>query len=184
MSAVTTSGALDYDSGPPVEREHFATWLFLASEAMFFAGLLATYFVLESSVPSFVGAAGRLPVGGAAGATALLLASSWTASRALRGPSGRGWIAATLVLGLVFLALQAREWNALVESGMRPSSDLFASCFYVITGAHGAHVLGGLAWFAWLALVPSRVGLRAATLYWHFVDVVWIVLYTVLYLAG
>lgn len=184
MSTAATSGALDYDSGPPVERELFATWLFLAAEAMFFAGLLATYFVLESSAAGWPGAAGRLHVGASAGATALLVASSWTASRALRGERSRGWIAATLVLGLVFLALQAREWSELVANGMRPSSDLFASSFYVITGAHGLHVLGGLAWFAWLALAQSRVGLRAATLYWHFVDVVWIVLYAVLYLAG
>lgn len=194
---------VDYDSGPAIERGLFAAWVFVASEAMFFAGLFSAYVLLRGASPAWDAHHASLSRGAALAGTVLLLASSWTMSRAVRGASSGtshragAWIAATLALGVTFLTLQGFEYGALLGDGLRPSTDLPWSCFYVLTGIHGLHVLGGIAWIAWAAwtsraaLDARRAGsasarvtaLEAASVYWHFVDVVWIALCATLYFA-
>ena len=173
--------------------------LFLSSEVMFFGGLFATYF---SARASFAGAWGPppgapeleilpvpLPI------TLILLTSSLTmhwAVRAIgRGDSGRLrlWLVVTLGLGLVFLAGQVYDYTTL---GFGISDGVYGTVFYTLTGFHGAHVFGGV---VGLSILTARAGqgqfsarnhvaVEAVSYYWHFVDAVWVALFTTLYLLG
>ena len=102
----------------------------------------------------------------------------------------RSWLVATIALGAVFLAGQGSEYARLLASGIGPGRELFGTTFFTLTGLHGVHVLGGLvALFALLAAhIRRRSGLRpvafeAVGLYWHFVDAVWVVVFSVVYLG-
>ena len=173
--------------------------LFISSEVMFFGGLFATYF---SAKASFAGAWGPpagapeleilpvpLPI------TLILISSSLTmhwAVRAIgRGDSGRLrlWLVVTLGLGLLFLAGQVYDYTTL---GFGISDGVYGTVFYTLTGFHGAHVFGGV---VGLSILTARAGqgqfsarnhvaVEAVSYYWHFVDVVWVALFTTLYLLG
>ena len=129
--------AADHESGPPVESARFGLWLFLGSEALLFAGLIGSYLFLRTgsrAFPSPGEALDRLFVGCN---TLLLVASSITASRSVKsGAQGARarWLAATLLLGGVFLALQLREYGGLWAQGILPRTNLYWSCFLVLTG--------------------------------------------------
>ena len=167
--------------------------LFIASEIMFFGGLFAAYFSLRSSHSVWPPEGSPVPsVGPAAAATLCLVASSVTqhlaASAGARGERDRArtWLAVTLGLGFVFLAAQAWEWWQLSSEGLGIASSAFGTTFFTLTGAHGLHVIGGLGLLATVRLRLGRDGdgpLEAATYYWHFVDVVWLVVFSALYLA-
>lgn len=131
-------------------------------------------------------------------ATALLLVSSGTIHHALRGvrhgdPRAlRRGLVATLLLGLAFLAVQLHGWWALVQLDMPVSKNLYAFTFYLLTALHGAHVIGGLAplglvsqrAFAGRYAPDAHMGVTLVTMYWHFLDAVWVVIFTVLVLVG
>ena len=142
----------DYDSGPPVERGKFAIWLFLATEVMFFTGLIGAYVVLRSGASSWPNPADRLAVGITAINTFVLIASSWLMVRALfaakRGDRGGllRWLAATIVVGSLFVGIQVYEYFELVKHGSLPEVDIFWSTFYLMTGLHGSHVVAGVIW--------------------------------------
>jgi len=174
----------------------FAIWLFLASEVMFFAGLIGAYIVLRGGAPEWPVVSNILNVPLVAGNTFILIVSSVTMVRALAAiedgdPKGmRRMLLATAGLGIVFLSIQAFEWSALINEGTTVSTDLFGSVFFTLTGFHGLHVLGGvLALFYTIAKAfrgdftqASYGGVELMGLYWHFVDVVWIFLFTIVYL--
>ena len=130
----------------------------------------------------------RLALTPAAIMTFALLASSLTmtlAARAMGLGARRAWLAATLALGLAFVGGGALEYAHLVAAvpGMGLSSDLFASTFYALTGYHGLHVLAGIVGVAFM--LRSRVSRNAVgvmALYWHFVDLAWMPIFTFLYL--
>jgi cytochrome c oxidase subunit 3 len=173
--------------------------LFISSEVMFFGGLFATYF---SARASFAGTWGPpsgapeleilpvpLPI------TLILLTSSltmhWAVRAIARGDSGRLrlWLVVTLGLGLVFLAGQVYDYTTL---GFGISDGVYGTVFYTLTGFHGAHVFGGV---VGLSILTARAGqgqfsarnhvaVEAVSYYWHFVDVVWVALFTTLYLLG
>jgi len=184
MAEVRALHAADHESGPPVESARFGLWLFLGSEALLFAGLIGSYLFLRTgsrAFPSPGEALDRLFVGFN---TLLLVASSITATRAVKaGPQGTRlrWLGATLLLGGVFLALQLREYAGLWAQGILPRTNLYWSCFFVLTGVHGLHVLAGLVALGWTGS-RSKLSLELASLYWHFVDGVWILLFALLYL--
>ena len=104
--------------------------------------------------------------------------------------STRRWLMTTMVLGLVFLGGQVYEFRAFVEEGLGLTTNLFASTFYVMVGFHGAHVSVGVLWLGalWCLAARGRLGRHQALLvdiaglYWHFVDVVWIAIFTLVYL--
>jgi heme/copper-type cytochrome/quinol oxidase subunit 3 len=163
-------------------------WIFLATDAMGFGGLLIAYAVLRVRADSWPDPRTRLALGPAAIMTFALLASSLTmalATAAERPAVRRRWLLATLLLGLGFLTGGAIEYAHLMNAtpGMGLASDLPASTFYALTGFHGAHVLAGVAALAWL--FARRAGARALAvmgLYWHFVDLAWMPIFTFLYL--
>ena len=180
-----TSNAAD-----AVARGSLGMWIFLAADALSFAALLIAYGVLRARAAAWPDALARLnlPLGG--GLTYILLASSTTmalavgAARSGRPSAAARWLAATIALGALFLAGQALEWRALVAHGIGVAFDQAAASYYVCTGWHGAHVIAGL-----VLLVARRRATRdadklaVAALFWHFVDAVWIVVFTSVYLA-
>lgn len=193
-------------------RQHqavsFGMWVFLASEVLLFSGLLAGYAIYRSLYSDGFLAAGRDTdiVYGTIN-TAILMTSSLTiavAGRAARGGLGRmAWwlLLATLALGLTFLTLKGFEYREDLQKHLYPGpafpiaqagAQLFFSYYWIMTGVHAVHVSGGLIAVVRLA-VASRRNCRwlsgsgseeATALYWHLVDVIWIVLYPLLYLAG
>ncbi len=186
----------DYDSGPPVERGKFAIWLFLATEVMFFSGLIGTYIVLRSAADDWPNPQDRLAVDITAFNTFVLITSSWLMVKALfAGKRGDRagivkWLAATILGGSLFVGIQVYEYFQLYFEGARPRSDIFWSTFYICTGFHGFHVVVGVIWLicAWISAlrgkytIDNHLGLELAGLYWHFVDLVWVLLFTIIYL--
>jgi heme/copper-type cytochrome/quinol oxidase subunit 3 len=174
----------------------FAWWLFLASEVMFFAGLIAAYIVLRAGSPSWPIVAEELNVPLVAGNTFILIVSSVTMVQAYAGiQSGnqaqlRNMLLATTALGLIFLGIQGYEWSSLLSEGTTAQNSLFGGSFYTLTGFHGLHVTGGVVGLILVTLKAVRGGYTQARhdgielmgLYWHFVDVVWIILFTIVYL--
>jgi len=184
MAETRAMHAAAHESGPPVESARFGLWLFLGSEALLFAGLIGSYLFLRTGSRAF-GSPGdsldRLFVGFN---TLLLVASSITATRAVKSGAQATrvrWLGATLLLGGVFLALQMREYAGLRAHDILPKTNLYWSCFFVLTGLHGLHVFAGLVALGWTAS-RSKLSFELASLYWHFVDVVWILLFGLLYL--
>ena len=186
----------DYDSGPPVDRGKFAIWLFLGTEIMFFTGLIGTYIVLRMGSASWPNPEMRLEVGLTAFNTFVLITSSWFMVMALQaiqqGDQARmkSWLLATILGGSFFLGVQVYEYIELVGHGALPNVDIFWSTFYAMTGFHGFHVFVGIVWLI-CAYVGALRGsftkenylrLELAGLYWHFVDLVWVLLFTIVYL--
>jgi heme/copper-type cytochrome/quinol oxidase subunit 3 len=104
--------------------------------------------------------------------------------------SSKLWLWATCLLGLAFLGFQAYEFTSFIHEGLSIRTNLFGSSFFTLTGFHGAHVTAGVLWLATLLAIDYKRGLGPqdallvdiAALYWHFVDVVWIVIFTLVYL--
>ncbi len=182
----------DHDTSPlPDDRHPIGQWamsLTIATEAALFAGLFFTWFYLKHHSAIWpVHTPPELLMPGIN--TVILLASSAVLHWGHRGGAQprRGVITLTMLLGLVFLALQVREYGRL---SFLPTTDAYGSSFYTITGIHGAHVLVGLLLLGYLVLTTGRTPRRAVTdrrwlsnvsLYWHFVDVIWLLVFGVLY---
>ena len=171
--------------------------LFITSEVMFFGGLFTAYFSLRAAEEIWPPDGSPVPGLLLPGLfTSILVASSVTQHRAtatVDPAAARRWLALTIAMGAVFLGGQAWEWNQLSGEGLSIASSSFGTSFFTLTGAHGLHVIGGLVMLAgaWVRLgrtgpapdPASRGLLHAVTYYWHFVDVVWLVVFTALYLV-
>lgn len=185
----------------PEERERAARVglvVFLAAEAMLFAGLVAAYLVLRLGAPGWPPPLQpRLPQALSAANTALLVASLWPLRRAraaLRRGDPRGvrrGLGAAGTLGAAFLGLQGVEWVRLLAFGLRASDGVYGGLFYLTVGAHGVHVLGAVGWLLGLRWAPSvttlsprgAVRVNLAGTYWTFVVALWPIIYVLLYLA-
>ena len=175
-------------------------WLFLACEVVLFASLFATYLALKNKGPAGMTFNTQdlfeLPL--AFIMTMLLLTSSLTSVYAMyhmKNHNFKGmqtWIFITVVLGLGFLGLEIYEFYHYVHLGFTYGQSAFSSSFYTLVGTHGFHVTLGLVWFILLLVRNSKRGLNLynapkyfiASLYWHFIDVVWVFIFTVVYLMG
>jgi heme/copper-type cytochrome/quinol oxidase subunit 3 len=171
-------------------------WVFLGSETLFFGSLISTYMVYknESVVGPFSHEILNIPLTSVS--TFVLLMSSLAMVLALdavqrgRRAGALVWIMATAALGSVFLGFQAFEFTEFYHEGLKLDTNLFGSSFFVLTGFHGAHVTIGVIWLlvlwleAWRGRLPASraLTLEIAGLYWHFVDIVWIVIFTLIYL--
>ena len=171
-------------------------WAFIGSECLFFATLISTYMVYKGR--SVVGPYPEeiLDIPLTSISTFVLLMSSLAMVLALDGVQ-RGskklsliWLGAVIVLGVGFLGFQVYEFNHFVHEGLTIGTNVFGSSFFVLTGFHGAHVTGGVIWLVTLWILAARGKLTSADslkveiagLYWHFVDIVWIVIFTLVYL--
>jgi cytochrome c oxidase subunit I len=183
-----------------LDKSAVAVWCFIASEAAFFLILIAAYvfFNLAGSIPLGPSSSSVLDVKKTAMFTACLFASSgtlWLSERSLHKDQTRpaaAWLIVTIALGAVFMVGQGNEYFGLYERGVGVATNLFATTFFTLTGFHGLHVTAGLFVLAIvLGLVLSRDFrkrraslLRAVGLYWHFVDVVWLVVFSIVYLKA
>ena len=176
----------------------FGMTIFLASEAMLVAGLIAGYIVLRLSSPAWPPSADlpKLPVVLTGINTVFLITSSFTYHFAevavKKGKKGTAWLFLTVLLGSLFLCIQGYEWYHMHHEGLWfNTGGVYGSSFFVLTGFHGLHVLIGVLMIAWALIrqlggaytAQSHTYLILAGMYWHFVDVVWLFLYSVLYLV-
>ena len=176
----------------------FGMTIFLASEAMLFAGLIAGYIVLRLSSPAWPPSPDlpKLPVVLTGINTVFLITSSFTYHFAevavKKGKKGTAWLFLTVLLGSLFLCIQGYEWYHMHHEGLWfNTGGVYGSSFFVLTGFHGLHVLIGVLMIAWALIrqlggaytAQSHTYLILAGMYWHFVDVVWLFLYSVLYLV-
>jgi len=167
-------------------------WVFLASEVMFFTGLIGAYLVLRMGHPAWPGHEGHLSVPIGTVNTLILISSSVTIVLALAASErqslgrARWWLLATILLGSSFLVIKGVEYAAKFSHHILPSTNVFWSCYFALTGFHALHVLGGIVFNLWLlgrlGWPSQRQRLEYAGLYWHFVDIVWIFLFPLLYL--
>ncbi len=176
----------------------FGFWVFLLSDIIMFAAFFAAYGVLAGQTAG--GPAGRelFNITGTAVETGCLLVSSLTcglASVGLQARNGRwfyGAMAVTFVLGTAFIGLEVREFWSMVAKGDGPSHSAFLSAFFALVGLHGMHVSAGLLWLLTVVAQVWAKGYRADilrrvmcfSLFWHALDIVWVGLFTVVYLMG
>ena len=173
-------------------------WMYLMSDCLVFAVLFATYGVLGRSYAAGPSGADLFELPLVAVNTTLLLLSSITFGFAMIAmQSGKvrqllAWLAVTGLLGIGFLAFELREFTHLVLEGAGPQRSAFLSSFFVLVGTHGLHVTFGCIWLATLMLQVGRFGLTpdnqrrlmCLSMFWHFLDVVWIGVFTFVYLMG
>lgn len=176
-------------------------WVFLASEVMFFSGIIGGSLGIRASAGEWVAPGEVLNVPVTAINTFILIASSLTMAEALHAirlgdqPALVRRLLLTLLLGLTFISIQGYEYVQLFAEGLSPTSSpvgpaIYGSTFYIQTGFHGAHVTVGLIGLAYVARKAAKGGFTKENhetvelmgLYWHFVDVVWIFLFTIVYL--
>jgi len=191
-----------------LDNRKVAIWAFIGSECLFFASLIGTYLVYKgrSAVGPFPHSEWTSPTGEhfeqifeiplVTFGTAVLLFSSFFVVMALAGAQHGnrkmmiGWLGATIVAGLFFIGMQVYEFSHFMHKGLGYTTNLFGSSFYTLTGFHGAHVTVGVIWLTTVFILALRgkippekaLNLELAALYWHFVDVVWIVIFPVVYL--
>ncbi|GAA3963780.1 heme-copper oxidase subunit III [Gordonia caeni] len=171
------------------------TIVWLSSELMFFAGLFAMYFVARANSVEWPQPPAHLNLALAIPVTTILILSSVTCQLGVFAAEKgdvfglRRWYTLTLVMGTIFVAGQSYEYFQLVGEGVTLSSSSYGSTFYMATGFHGLHVIGGLIAFV-LLLIRTRLSkftpaqataAIVVSYYWHFVDVVWIALFVVIY---
>ena len=195
--------SMPHDTHGGISNPVLGMLLFITSEVMFFGGLFAAYFSLRANAaqwPPINPESGEpfqlaiLPFVGPA--TILLILSSVTCQMAvwgIRRDDRTAFIramAVTVVLGIVFLTMQLIDYSLLGSEGLTLSSGQYGTTYYTLTGFHGAHVTAGVLWLLTLLAIDYRRGLGPkdavnvdiAALYWHFVDVVWIAIFTLIYL--
>jgi cytochrome c oxidase subunit 3/cytochrome o ubiquinol oxidase subunit 3 len=190
-------GAADHpETTTGLSHTKLAMWLFLASECMLFGALISTYVLYRgrSDVGPFPNDVFDIPYTSVS--SFVLLASSVTMvlalSAAQQGDAGRMrlWLLTTALLGMTFVGGQVYEFTAFFNEELRLSTNLFSSTFYVLTGFHGVHVTVGilmllsLVGMSYVRRLPEDPAfpVEMVGLYWHFVDIVWIVIFTVVYL--
>ena len=194
----TTHAAHDPNLGNTgLDHRKMGMWIFLGSDCMFFGSLIGTYLAYKGKSLSGPTPYDVFNIPLTSYSAALLLASSLTMVLALAGlqqhriKAAAGWLLATAILGLHFVLNQVYEFASFaLHEGLTLSTSLFGSSFFVLTGFHGAHVTGGVLWLlilvslAWRGKLDARdyTKVEIAGLYWHFVDIVWIAIFTVIYL--
>lgn len=173
------------------------TWVFLASDTMFFGSLIGTYLAYRNR--SLVGPYPQdvfdIPL--TTVSTFVLLMSSFLMVLSLHSlrqndlPRFRLWTAGVAIFGSIFLGFQVYEFTHFAHAGLSIHQNLFGTTFFILTGTHGVHVTVGVIWLLSLLIssylrptsAKDAVYLEIAGLYWHFVDIVWIVIFTVVYLV-
>ena len=200
--------AMEMETATGLDSRKMAIWTFIGSECLFFATLISTYLVYRgrSLVGPFPHEEWTSPTGQhfepileiklVTIGTALLLFSSLFVVLALYGAQKGnrkmllGWLSATIMCGVFFICMQVYEFTHFVREGLKLSTNLFGASFFTLTGFHGTHVTIGVIWLTTMLVLAIRgklppeksLNLELAALYWHFVDVVWIVIFPVVYL--
>lgn len=195
----------DRDTSKPVEYSDsgealkiFGFWIFLATDLVLFACLFAVYLVLQTHTAGGPSARQLFDVPGFVAETFILLTSSFTGGLAtyemrrgnLRGVVG--WLVVTALLGMSFVGLEISEFVRYALEGATMQRSAFLSAFFTLVGTHGSHVTLGIIWMVSIISQLLKYGITPVTarkvfvvgLYWHFLDVVWVFIFTVVYLTG
>lgn len=185
-----------------VNREdevNFGFWVFLMSDAIIFGLMFATYATMVGATAGGPGPKRLFDIGSVAIQTGALLLSSFAygmASLALRYRVGRrmaiAWLVITLLLGFVFLGFEVHDFLTMFAAGGGPDRSGFASAFFGLVPLHGLHVTAGCIWMVVLIVQMLRygiddevtLGLQRLGLFWHFLDIVWIAIFSIVYLGG
>ncbi len=197
MQYITESPGSEHRTSTGLDNRKLLMWAFLGSDSMFFGPLIATHLIYRTQ--SLVGPTEDIfDITITTISTFVLLMSSLAMVLALagiqQGKMGqfRFWTAVTALFGMIFIGFQMFEFTEFALEGLTPRSSLFGSTLLVLTGFHGAHVTVGIIWL-WSLFFASFKGkvrqetsldVEIAGLYWHFVDIVWIVIFGVIYLVG
>jgi cytochrome o ubiquinol oxidase subunit 3 len=199
--AVPTELARGRGGGGPAPKRvvvAYGFWIFLLSDFILFAGLFAAYAVLSGNTAGGPTGAELFNLRNVFIETMCLLFSSYTcglgALSAERRQPGRFLVfaALTVVLGAAFLAIESTEFAGMVSKGAGPSRSAFLSSFFTLVGTHGVHVTGGLLWLIYMVAQVAAKGLRPHvlrrllcwSLFWHALDIVWVGVFTLVYLMG
>ncbi|GIP31754.1 cytochrome o ubiquinol oxidase subunit III [Paenibacillus sp. J2TS4] len=180
------------------EMRTFGFWIYLMTDVIIFGTLFATYIVLQGNRDGGPGPKELFELGGIIASTFILLTSSYTSGLAVLSMNKgnrqalMGWLGVTALLGAAFIVLEVNEFVHLVHEGATISTSAFLSAFFTLVGTHGLHVSIGLVWMVALILQLAKHGITPVTkrkvnvisLFWHFLDVVWIFVFTIVYLMG
>lgn len=180
------------------DKTNFGFWVYIMTDCVLFACLFATYAVLRRGTFGGPGPAELFHMPLALTETLILLTSSLTCGYALINLSRRRkkqvmqWFSVTFVLGLAFLALELSEFRDLASQGYKWSTNGFLSAFFTLVGTHGLHITIGLIWILVMLWRVHKKGLSRANtrrltmlgLFWHFLDIIWISIFTIVYLMG
>jgi heme/copper-type cytochrome/quinol oxidase subunit 3 len=198
-----TAAVLDHDAAHapeehhtsfPVDNRKMAIWTFIGSECMFFASLISTFVIYRDSHAKGPGPKEIFEVPLVTAGTAVLLFVVMALNGAQQGDRKKliTWLSLTVLCGCFFVGMQVYEFTHFYHEGMRYTTNLFATSFFTLTGFHGTHVAIGTLWLGTLlkdaikGRIPPKkaLNLEIAALYWHFVDVVWIIIFPVVYLMS
>ena len=188
------------EAGPASKRivVAYGFWVFLLSDIVMFSALFAAYAALVHATAGGPSGAGLFNQVNVAIETGCLLASSYTCGlmslsvNSRRRPAIYFFAFVTFVLGAAFLALEIREFADMIAHGAAPQRSAFLSAFFSLVGCHGLHVSAGLVWLAVMMAQVAVKGIRASVerrllcfaLFWHALDIIWVWLFTVVYLMG
>ena len=180
------------------DRHAFGFWVYLMTDLVIFGVLFAVYFVLKANTFGGPSSNNLFSLSTALTNTIVLLTSSFTcglatlAARSKKVNQTIAWLAVTFVLGATFLGLELSEFSRFVAMGASWQRSAFLSAFFTLVGTHGLHIAIGLLWIA-VAIIQLKIrGLTPGvvskldrfTLFWHFLDIVWIFIFTTVYLMG
>lgn len=203
---VTTHDTESHDAHGHDDHEHhssadldmFGFWVYIMSDCLLFATLFATFAVLSMGPTGAINPAEVLKLDFVAWETALLLASSFTFGMAMLGAYAKKikvmatWLVITWLLGFGFICMELYEFNHLLHIGASPQSSGYWSAFFGLIGTHGLHVTAGLLWMIVMFFHFKRDGLSEnnmirlsmLSLFWHFLDIIWVCVYSFVYLRG
>jgi len=197
-AATAKAGAPAQGPADVYQQRAFGFWLYLMSDAIVFAMLFATYVVMVANTAGGPSGKTLFSLPNAFAETLLLLSSSLTfgfstlATQAKQPARIVLWLAVTFALGAGFVGLEIREFSGLSAAGAGPGRSGFLSAFFTLVGTHGLHVGSGLVWIVVLAGQVACKGLSRPVasrlfrlgLFWHFLDIVWIGIFSIVYLPG
>jgi len=184
--------------GGAVSIRAFGFWIYLMSDLVLFAALFATFAVLSHSTAGGPDGSTLFNLSHVFVETMFLLFSSagygmvTLAVQRGRDKAALGWLAVTFLLGIGFIAMELHEFHAMIVAGAGPSRSAFLSAFFTLVGTHGTHVSLGLVWMLVMMVqvftkglsAPVRARLLCLGMFWHFLDIVWIGVFTIVYLMG
>lgn len=180
------------------ETKSLGFWIYLMTDCVLFASLFATYVVLRGGTNGGPGGSELFDMSFVLAETLILLTSSFTCGLAIvAAKTGRKHmilplLGVTFLLGAIFLALELYEFSTLVADGHSWRASAFLSAFFTLVGTHGLHIIVGLTWAAVIAWQFIRRGLTQGVMrrlllfgmFWHFLDIIWIFIFTIVYLMG
>ena len=201
VSDASASGTVfreEYEHPDTVANQAFGFWIYLMTDLVLFAAIFATYAVLAHSYAGGPSGKDLFDLHYTFGETMLLLFSSATYGMAVMGMCKARknrvlvWLAVTFVLGLGFIFMEINEFYHMILDGNGPQRSGFLSAFFTLVGTHGAHVSLGLVWMAVMVVqvtskgltTPVQSRLMRLSMFWHFLDIVWIGVFTIVYLMG